>query len=50
MVRSSTYRQASVESPAVRERDPLNKLFARQARQRLDAEFIRDTRSRSAGC
>ena len=43
MVTSSTYRQSSVETPAVRERDPMNKLFARQTRQRLDAEFIRDT-------
>ena len=43
LVLSSAYRQSSVETPAVRERDPMNKLFARQARQRLDAEFIRDT-------
>jgi hypothetical protein len=43
MVTSATYRQSSAETPAVRERDPLNKLFARQARARLDAEFIRDT-------
>jgi len=43
MVTSSAYRQSSVETPAVRERDPLNKLFARQTRHRLDAEFIRDT-------
>ncbi|HEY1188243.1 MAG TPA: DUF1553 domain-containing protein, partial [Gemmata sp.] len=43
MVLSATYRQSSVETPAVRERDPLNKLFARQTRARLDAEFIRDT-------
>ncbi len=43
IVTSSAYRQSSVETPAVRERDPLNKLFARQTRQRLDAEFIRDT-------
>ena len=43
LVLSSTYRQASVETPAVRERDPMNKLFARQTRARLDAEFIRDT-------
>ncbi|MBY0455740.1 MAG: DUF1549 and DUF1553 domain-containing protein, partial [Gemmataceae bacterium] len=41
MVLSSTYRQSSIETPATRERDPLNKLFARQTRQRLDAEFIR---------
>lgn len=43
MVTSATYRQSSVETPAVRERDPMNKLFARQTRARLDAEFIRDT-------
>jgi cytochrome c553 len=43
MVTSDTYKQSSVETPAVRERDPMNKLFARQTRQRLDAEFIRDT-------
>ena len=43
IVTSSAYRQSSVETPAVRERDPLNKLFARQSRYRLDAEFVRDT-------
>jgi hypothetical protein len=43
MVTSSAYRQSSVETPEVRERDPMNKFFARQTRQRLDAEFIRDT-------
>ena len=42
MVTSSTYRQASIETPASRERDPFNKLFARQSRYRLDAEFVRD--------
>lgn len=42
MVTSNTYRQSSVETPAVRERDPFNKLFARQSRWRLDAEFVRD--------
>jgi hypothetical protein len=42
IVTSSAYRQSSVETPQVRERDPMNKLFARQTRQRLDAEFIRD--------
>lgn len=43
MVTSAAYRQSSLETPAMRERDPQNKLFARQARQRLDAEFVRDT-------
>ena len=43
MVTSATYRQSSVETPAVRERDPANQLFARQSRYRLDAEFVRDT-------
>jgi hypothetical protein len=42
MVTSETYKLSSVETPAVRERDPFNKLFARQSRWRLDAEFIRD--------
>ncbi len=43
MVTSSTYRQSSAETPAIRERDLTNKLFARQTRGRLDAEFVRDT-------
>jgi hypothetical protein len=43
MVLSSTYRQSSAETPAVREKDPANRLFARQGRWRLDAEFVRDT-------
>jgi hypothetical protein len=43
MVTSATYRQSSIESPAIRERDPANMLYARQSRFRLDAEFIRDT-------
>ena len=42
MVMSQTYRQSSRPSPQLRERDPNNKLFARQSRFRLDAEFVRD--------
>jgi mono/diheme cytochrome c family protein len=42
MVTSQAYRQSSIETPASRERDPFNKLFARQSRWRLEAEFIRD--------
>ena len=43
MVMSATYRQSSIETPAIRERDPQNRLYARQSRFRLDAEFVRDT-------
>jgi uncharacterized protein DUF1553 len=42
IVTSSTYRQASVVTPAVAERDPYNRLFARGPRFRLEAEMIRD--------
>ena len=42
MVTSQTYRQTSRPSAELRERDPANKLFARQSRFRLDAEFVRD--------
>ncbi|MDX1925075.1 MAG: PSD1 and planctomycete cytochrome C domain-containing protein [Pirellulaceae bacterium] len=42
MVMSGTYRQASVTDPQLAERDPFNRLLARQARFRLDAEVIRD--------
>ncbi|MBX9580201.1 MAG: PSD1 and planctomycete cytochrome C domain-containing protein [Gemmataceae bacterium] len=42
IVTSAAYRQSSAEPPALRERDPRNDRFARQARFRLDAEFVRD--------
>ncbi len=42
MVTSNTYKQTSRPSPELRLRDPNNKLFARQSRFRLDAEFVRD--------
>ncbi|MEO5823519.1 MAG: PSD1 and planctomycete cytochrome C domain-containing protein [Vicinamibacteraceae bacterium] len=42
MVTSATYRQASAVSPALVERDPYNRLFARGPRFRLEAEMIRD--------
>ncbi|MCE9533991.1 MAG: DUF1549 and DUF1553 domain-containing protein, partial [Planctomycetes bacterium] len=42
MVMSSTYRQSSVATKELRERDPSNLWLARQNRFRLDAEFIRD--------
>ena len=42
IVTSNAYRQSSLASPALRERDPYNRLVARQSRHRLPAEFIRD--------
>jgi hypothetical protein len=42
LVMSRTYRQSSLETPDLRERDPENRLFARQGRWRLPAEMIRD--------
>jgi Protein of unknown function (DUF1553)/Protein of unknown function (DUF1549)/Planctomycete cytochrome C len=42
IVTSRAYRQASIESPALRERDPENRLYARQSRSRLPAEMVRD--------
>lgn len=43
IVTSATYRQSSVHRPELAEIDPLNKLYARQSRLRLDAELIRDS-------
>jgi hypothetical protein len=42
LVTSNAYRQSSTAPPALRQRDPYNLLVARQARYRLDAEFVRD--------
>jgi hypothetical protein len=42
MVLSATYRQASVASPELLQRDPQNRLLARGPRFRLSAELIRD--------
>ena len=42
MVLSQTYRQSSVTTPDLLERDPQNRLLARGPRFRLSAEFIRD--------
>jgi len=43
MVTSATYRQSSVTTAEMRDRDPLNRLYARQSRFRIEAEFVRDT-------
>jgi hypothetical protein len=42
IVASRTYRQSVVARPELAERDPQNRLRARQSPRRLDAEFVRD--------
>jgi len=43
LVTSRAYRQQSLASDALRERDPYNQLVARQSRFRLSAEMVRDS-------
>jgi hypothetical protein len=42
IVMSATYRQSSAARPEIEERDPDNRLLARQNRYRVDAEEVRD--------
>jgi hypothetical protein len=42
LVLSNTYRQSSVSSPELDQRDPDNRLLARQSRFRVDAESVHD--------
>ncbi len=42
IVTSATYRQSAVNTPDQLERDPLNRLYSRAPRRRLDAETVRD--------
>ncbi len=42
IVTSAAYRQTSKPSELLQERDPFNRLLARQGRFRLNAEFVRD--------
>ncbi|MBM3728615.1 MAG: DUF1553 domain-containing protein [Acidobacteria bacterium] len=49
IVLSATYRQSSRNREDVEEKDPYNKLLARQSRLRLDAEILRDSALRVAG-
>ncbi len=49
IVTSATYRQSSHFRGDVQEKDPYNKLLARQARLRLDAEVIRDEALAASG-
>jgi hypothetical protein len=49
IVTSATYRQSSHARPELTQRDPLNVLLARQARQRLEAEVLRDVALAASG-
>jgi Protein of unknown function (DUF1553) len=49
IVTSRAYRQSSVETPALREKDPENRLYARQSQFRLAAEMVRDNALAIAG-
>lgn len=49
MVMSKAYRQSSLVSKELLEKDPMNELFARQDRFRLDAEMVRDNALEIAG-
>jgi hypothetical protein len=42
IVLSHTYRQSSMSNPQLDERDPDNRLLARQSRMRVDAEMVHD--------
>ncbi len=43
VVTSGTYRQSSIVSNALRQKDPYNQWLARQGRFRIEAEAVRDT-------
>jgi uncharacterized protein DUF1553/uncharacterized protein DUF1549/concanavalin A-like lectin/glucanase superfamily protein/cytochrome c len=49
IVTSATYRQSSKVTPALRDRDPENRLLARGPRFRFQAETIRDTALAASG-
>lgn len=49
IVDSATYRQASVLTPALLEKDPQNRLLARGTRRRVDAEVVRDIALSTSG-
>jgi hypothetical protein len=49
IVTSATYRQASTARPDLERLDPRNRLLARQARLRLEAEIVRDAALTASG-
>jgi len=49
IVTSAVYRQSSKARPELHDKDPNNKLLARQSRLRLDAEVVRDVALAASG-
>jgi hypothetical protein len=49
IVTSDTYKQSSLPTPQLEERDPNNRLLARQSRFRLDAEVVHDVALQASG-
>lgn len=49
IVTSAAYRQSSAWRPDLLQRDPANRLYARQSRLRLDAEIVRDSALAASG-
>ncbi len=49
MLLSDTYQRSSEPSQELRDKDPFNRLYGRQAMFRLDAEFIRDSALKVSG-
>ncbi|MBY0503458.1 MAG: PSD1 and planctomycete cytochrome C domain-containing protein [Bryobacteraceae bacterium] len=49
VVMSETYQRASQPTPLMLERDPENRLYARQSRYRVEAEVVRDIALSAAG-
>jgi hypothetical protein len=49
IVLSNTYRQSSLSSPELDQRDPENRLLARQSRFRVDAESVHDVMLQMSG-
>jgi hypothetical protein len=49
IVTSHTYRQSSLSTPQLDEKDPENRLLARQSRFRVDAEIVRDIALAASG-
>jgi hypothetical protein len=49
IVTSQTYKQSSLPNPELEERDPDNRLLARQSRYRVEAEVVRDIALSTSG-